>query len=197
MSKSRPARLNLSVEVTPLEQGLRALGVLEHFAAGEVSMMLDRPVLHGAKVRVRFRNAGFLGEVVFCEPKGELYEAHVMIAESDALGMRRTVRFPVDMPAQVLSAKPGESPDARIVDISAEGMGLELLFAPVVGETVAIESESSIAFVIIRHCVQLPNGRFRAGGEMLHVAGKTAGAGNVAKGSGLRGLLRKFSAGEK
>ena len=80
--------LGLEVRVTMSGVDYIFEGVLEHFIAGEASILLDHSFLKETKVRVEFNGFRFDGEVLFCERKGELYDTHIVIPNVDETGVR-------------------------------------------------------------------------------------------------------------
>ena len=164
--------LHLKVRVTMPDADFIFEGVMQHFVAGEASILLDHRFVKGTEVRVEFHGFQFEGEVLFCEPKDDLYDMHVIIPDVDETGMRRDPRYVLNLPAQLYPPR-GEDPvDGTLVDISKNGLGLDSPMNLEVGETVAVESQSNLAFGIVRHCRPLGGGNYRAGLHVYNVIAK-------------------------
>ena len=78
--------------------------VVHDFTPGEVILLMDDQIAGGTHVTIQLNTYSFTGEILFCEPKGSRYEAHVSFEDVDATGLRRTPRFPVSIPARVFSS---------------------------------------------------------------------------------------------
>lgn len=166
LSEVRGMSLGLKVRVTMPDAGFVFEGVMQHFVAGEASILLDHRFVKGTPVRVEFQGFQFEGEILFCEPKDDLYDTHIVIADVDETGVRRDPRYVFNLPARLYPPRGEEPVDAKLVDISRNGLGLESPMNLEVGETVAVESQANLAFGIVRHSRQLGSESYRAG---LHV----------------------------
>lgn len=153
--------LQVNVTMPGFEQVFR--GVMEHFVCGEASILLDHIFAKGTPVQVEFHGFQFDAEVLYCERKGEQFDTHVVIPDLDKLGMRRDPRYVVNLPARVYTSHIAEPFEAKLIDISKNGIGLESESALELDQIVAVESQSNLAFGIVRHCVQLSSGAYRAG----------------------------------
>ena len=109
---------------------------------------------------------------MFCEPAGARWEAHVSFDDVDATGLRRTPRFPVSIPARVFSSAIDAPLDGIIVDISGEGLGMELSAPLPMLSNVAIQSSENTALGVVRHCRELSSGLFRTGIHLHHIVRK-------------------------
>jgi hypothetical protein len=171
-SEVKSVSLGLKVRVTTPDTDFSFEGIMQHFVAGESAILLDHHFIKGTQVRVEFNGFSFQGEIMFCEPKDKLYDTHIIIPDVDENGMRRDPRYVFNLAAR-LYPPGGELPiDATLVDISKEGLGLESPMSLEVGETVAVESQSNLAFGIVRHCRQLASGTYRAGLHVYNVIAK-------------------------
>src|SRR5277367_290354 len=83
------------------EIGLSA--VVHDFTPGEVILLVDDKIAAGSRVTIQLNTCSFTGDILFCEPAGARWEAHVSFDDVDATGLRRTPRFPVKIPARVFS----------------------------------------------------------------------------------------------
>lgn len=110
----------------------------------------------------------FQGETLYCGPRRNGYEAHISISDAGRNGMRRSPRFPVNFPGQLFSAQAHAMP-ITIVDISRDGLGVEVSVPLESGQPIAISTGSVFVFAIVRHCRPGPQGLFRAGVEMHHL----------------------------
>lgn len=165
--------MNLAISLTPFSSSISIAGEIQDFTPGEVSVLLDRFVPVGTLVGVKFKNATFDGEILYCQPKEGQYQANVRFTDSAASGLRSTPRFSVKLPAQVFARNSSDPMAATIIDISGAGLGLELPFPLSVGEPVAVESEVNVAFGVVRHCREHVKNIFRAGVQLHHVIQKT------------------------
>jgi len=77
--------------------------------------------------------------------------------------------------------------EGKIVDISGDGVGLELPVGLPFEATIAIESESNIALGLVRYHREISPERFRVGAQLHHIIGKddlandTTGSGFISK----------------
>lgn len=114
------------------------------------------------------------GEIVSCHSSGSKYEAHISIGNIYKHDLRSADRFPVTQEVQIWTGG-SESPlDADVADLSAHGIGLEVSARIETGESVMVESASSLAFGVVHYCRPLDDGRFRAGVEVFHEMPKEA-----------------------
>jgi len=167
---SRPARgLNLAAHVMAPSWGLGIAGLVADFTPGEATLILEDLVAEGTPVTVQFNAFNFDGEILFCRPRGSRYEVHVSINDVDGMGRRRTPRFPVSIPARVFACGLEAALQTKIVDLSEEGLGLEVPSELAIDEIIAVESETNTAFGVVRHCRETSPGLFRVGIQLHHV----------------------------
>lgn len=174
------------------EIGLSA--VVYDCTPGEVILLLDDEIAAGTRVTVQLNTSSFVGDIVFCKPSGTRYEAHVSFEDLDAIGMRRTPRFPVNIPARIFTSASDGPMDAKIVDVSGEGVGIELPSAIPLQSSIVVQSEENTALGEVRHCRQLSSGRFRAGVQLHHILKKDP---DLAKASGWMDKLGARLGGKK
>jgi hypothetical protein len=161
--------VGLRVWVKSLTWEVGVAAVLQDFTPGEVILLLEDPIEAKTHVTVRVNTCSFHGEILFCKPSGSRWEAHVSFDDVDASGLRRSPRFPVHIPARVfVSGSPGPM-DAMILDISTEGLGVEMGHAVPAQATIAVQSEDAVALGHVRHCREISPGLFRAGIQMQHI----------------------------
>jgi hypothetical protein len=168
----RPRGLNLPASVTNPTWGIGISGVIEDFTPGEAKLALETQISQGTAVTVQIRAFRFDGDILYCEPRGDRYEVHVSINDLDETGLRRTPRFPVNIPGVVFSPCVAVPTKATIVDLSGDGMGIELGIPLLTLSNVAIESESNVAFGIVRFSRELSPGLFRIGVQLHHIVQK-------------------------
>jgi hypothetical protein len=142
--------------------------VLQDFTPGEVILLLEDPIESKTHVVVRVNTCSFYGDVLYCKPSGSRWEAHVSFDDVDASGLRRSPRFPVRIPARLYAS--GSAPiEAMILDISGEGLGVEIGCAVAAQANVAVQSEDAVALGHVRHCREFGPGVFRAGILLQHI----------------------------
>lgn len=181
--KALPLRRNLSASTPPNKEA--------HGPSAD-SMELDLPCqiqfLNSpetiSEVRVRRVNHGFLklfsrkkfpvatrvqivfkgqvrnGEITYCNSERDGYSVGATFGAPGAI--RRELRVPVDLPALLTLPQCSSGTKARIVDMSASGLGLLVPIEIAVGTGVAIDFAHGTAFGEIRHCVP-QKGYYRAG----------------------------------
>lgn len=154
---------SLRVRVEKPGTGFIHEGLIEYVMPGEVSIFLNHRFPRETQLRVNVNGFQFDGTVVFSEPKGHAFETHIVIADTDETGKRKDPRYIVNLPARLHSSLSDEPLEVRLVDVSRDGVGLESPLKLAMGESVAIESQSNLAFGSVRHCRELPSGKFRAG----------------------------------
>jgi PilZ domain len=171
------------------EIGLSA--VVHDFTPGEVILLVDDKIAEGTHVTIQLNTCSFTGVILFCEPVGARWEAHVSFDDVDATGLRRTPRFPVRIPARVFSASIDAPLEGTIVDISGEGLGIELPSALPLLANIAIQSEENTALGVVRHCRELSSGLFRTGVHLHHIVRKDL---DLEKASNESGWMNKLGA---
>jgi hypothetical protein len=167
--RSSPRRpLELEVRVVDFLSNYSVRGILEGFTPGEVTISLSEPIAEQRSVTVHLNSFTFQGQTLYCRPKEEHFELHVSIDDGEINGLRRSPRFPVKLPAELFL--PHAEPVAiTIVDISSDGLGIELPVLLAKSQPIAIASGALFVFAIVRHCRQLSEGIFRGGAEMHHL----------------------------
>lgn len=160
--------LDLEVQVVDFLSNYRVPGVLEGFAPGEVGILLKEPLCEQRAVTVHLQSFVFEGQTLCCRPRQDQYETHISIDDVEQIGLRRAPRFPVKLSAQLFL--PHASPLAiTILDISSDGLGIELPVPVETGQPIAIATGSIFVFAVVRHCRQVSASLFRAGIEMHHL----------------------------
>jgi hypothetical protein len=160
--------LQLHVRVVDVLSNYSIPGLIFGFTPGEVAILVDERLSDDRTVEVRLDSFSFEGQLLYCAPYQDRFEAHISINDTERTGLRRAPRFPVSVPAELML--PECDPVAiTIRDISRDGMGLESPTALRAGQFVAISSAPAFIFAIVRHCEPLSAGRFRAGVEMHHL----------------------------
>jgi len=162
----------LPASITNSSWGVGMAGVLVDFTPGEVKLVLEGLVSMGTLVEVHVGGCLFSGEVLFCERREEGFETHVSINDFDESGLRRTPRFPVSLPATVFASDLDSPAPATIVDISGDGLGIEVPAHLTVNTTIAVESESNVALGIVRYSREISPLRFRIGVQLHHIVNK-------------------------
>jgi hypothetical protein len=160
--------LELAVKVVDFLSSYTVHGVLEDFTPGEATILLNEEVSEQRQVTVEINSFLFEGHTLYCRPRQDQFEAHISIDDVEANGLRRAPRFPVKLPGQLFHSRL-EPVAITIVDISSDGLGIELPLSVETGQPIAVASGSVLAFAIVRHCRQLSEGIFRAGAEMHHL----------------------------
>jgi PilZ domain-containing protein len=169
-ASARGLRLEARITAPTWEIGLSA--VVQDFTPGEVILLLDDQIAAGTRVTVQINNSSFVGDILFCSPSGGGYEAHVSFDDVDATGLRRTPRFPVSIPARIFSSASDAPLEGTIVDVSGEGLGIELTSPLPMQANIAVQSEENTALGVVRHCRELSSGLFRAGVQLHHIIRK-------------------------
>ncbi len=192
---SRPAsglQLPALVTAPTWEVGLSAL--VQDFTPGEVVLQMDDEIQAGTRVTIQLNTTSFSGDILFCAPSGSHYEAHVSFDDVDASGLRRTPRFPVNIPARVFSGASDLPLQGKIVDVSGEGLGIDLATPLPKQSHVAVQSEESTALGVVRHCREISSGLFRAGVLFQHIVKKEPELENASAESG---LINKLGVGRR
>ena len=182
--------LQLEVRVIDLLSDYTVSGELVGFTPGEVAILVDESLSEQREVAVHFAEFSFEGQTLYCRPNGNRYEAHVSIDDIQGIGLRRTPRFPVMIPAKLLL--PDVEPVAiTIRDLSRDGMGI---LSPVLlkaGQPIAIVSGPAFVFAVVRHCQETTGGLFRAGVEMHHLFERPPQSESEQGQAAANGLFRK------
>ena len=183
--------LHLDARVTAptWEVGLSA--VIQDFTPGEVILLMDDPIPAGTTISVQVATCSFDGQILYCTQSGSRWETHVSFDDVDATGLRRTPRFPVRIPARIYVAASEVPLDGMIVDVSGEGLGIELPQALPKQANIAVQSEENTALGVVRHCRELSSNLFRAGVQLHHIIRKDP---DLEKASAEAGWMNKLGA---
>ncbi len=168
LERSRAWSLGLGVQVVDFLSGYTVSGILEGFTPGEVTVSLPEMVSEQRTVEVHWNSFVFDGETLYCQPKQGRYEAHITIDDVEDTGLRRVRCFPVRLAAQMFAAH-AEPVEVTIVEISGEGLGLELPLPVEAGQPIAIVSGSVFVFAVIDGCRKIGEGLFRARAQVQHL----------------------------
>jgi len=169
-AETRAARgLQMEARVTAPTWEIGIPAVVHDFTPGEVILLLDDQITGGTRVTIQLNTYSFTGEILFCAPKGSRYEAHISFEDVDATGLRRTPRFPVSIPAKVFSSASDVPLEGTIVDVSGEGLGIELTDALPLHSNIAVQSVENTALGEVRYCKQVSSGLFRTGIRLHHI----------------------------
>lgn len=180
--------LQLHARVVDVLSNYSIPGLIFGFTPGEVAILVDERMSEGRTVAVRLDpSSSFEGQVLYCAPYQDRYEAHISIDDTERTGLRRAPRFPITVPAELILPQ-GDPVAITIRDISRDGMGLESPLALQPGQLVAISSAPAFIFAVVRHCEQLGEGRFRTGVEMHHLSERPAPLSEPAKPNLFRAL---------
>jgi hypothetical protein len=185
---TREWRFGLQVRVADFLSGFTVAGILEGFTPGEVTVSLPERMSEQREVRVHLNSFVFDGETLYCQLKDGRYEAHITIDDVEETGLRSARRFPVRLPARMFPPH-GSPVDIAIVDISGDGLGIELAVPVEVGQPIAIANGSAFVFAVVAHCRPVAEGVFRAGVEMQHVFERCAEVPVAESRSGLLGRV--------
>ena len=151
----------------------RVAGIIHDIQPHALSILVKQPLAEGS-VSVEFGAVARYAEIVSCRPKAGKYELSVVLANIRKRDLRGTERYPLTQEVQVQAASLDSPLSATVVDLSMQGVGLELIAPLRPGEVITIESDSSVGFGIVRHCTPLVDGRFQVGVEVFHIMPKDA-----------------------
>ena len=168
-AKSDESGVGLEVWVKSPTWEVGVGAVLQDFTPGEVILLLDDPIEEKTQVAVQVNTCSFHGDILFCKPSGRRWEAHVSFDDVDSSGLRRSPRFPVRIPARLFAKGTGGPLEAMILDISGEGLGVEIGRAVPTPANVAVQSLEAVALGHVRHCRESGPGVFRAGIQLQHI----------------------------
>lgn len=175
-SAGEPSRpdwvIGLEVQVVDFLSGYTVAGVLESFTTGEVTVAIGELIPEQRTVMVQFDSFFFEGETLFCRPKGSGYEAHITIDDVETNGRRREPRFPIKLAGRMIVPCSDPVP-LTVVDMSREGLGIELPISLEAGQPVAMSAGPVFVFAIVRHC-RSAGQLYRAGLEIQHVIERPA-----------------------
>jgi PilZ domain len=186
--------LQLEARVTAPTWEIGMAAVVQDFTPGEVILLLDDQIPAGTRVTIQLNTSSFVGDILYCSPSGSRFEAHVSFDDVDATGLRRTPRFPVSLPARIFSSVIDVPLEGRIIDISGEGLGIELPAALPKEANIAVQSEENTALGVVRHCRELRSGLFRAGVQLHHIIRKDP---DLVKAAAESGWMSKLGLGRK
>ena len=167
--------LNLLTSVKNETLGLEEHGLLKDFTPSQAIIVLDSHISPGTPVHVVIKTFAFDGEVLSCERMDNQFEAHVYVNESIEPSSRKTQRFPVRISASVFASGIAEPIPATIVDISGDGVGIDLPVHFPEESIIVLESEAALAFGIVRYARQLPQSCFRIGLKVYRIIPKSSG----------------------
>lgn len=187
----KDSAINMKVSVVDVLSNYSVPGMLVGFTPGEIAICVSERLEEHRMVAVHLTSFSFEGQVLYCQNRDAEFEAHISIDDVNGQGLRRTPRFPVTVPAELL---PPDGPAVAIMirDISRDGLGIESPCALQTGRTIAIVSGTVFVFAIVRHCQPIADGLFRAGVEMHHLFSRSGEDVMPERRSGfVRGLLRK------
>ncbi len=180
--------LNLGAKLKALTWGLAVPGIIEDFVPGEVTILTDDAIAEGTSLNVEIIAFAFDGEVLSSRPRGSRHELHVAIKDAGPQGLRKTPRFPVDIPARIFSSCLEGPQKATITDISGDGLGLVTNMKLANDATLAIESQSNIALGLVKYSHPLSPAMYRSGVVLHHIIPRPAGSG-----PGSRSILGRAS----
>jgi len=186
---SRP--LHIPASVVDVLSNYAVPGLLVGFTPGEVAILVDEQMPEQRAVDVQLSSFSFTGQTLYCRPSEGQYEAHISIDDVDRTGLRRAPRFPVTIPAELMTPH-GEPIAGTIRDISRDGMGLESPLALEAGQPIGIVSGPAFVFAVVRHCNPIQGGRFRVGVEMHHLFERPEPQVNSVHPASLRDLWGKW-----
>lgn len=175
--ENRDAHSSLSCGISVLIRTATAslVGVIENIGHHSVSVLLKHALPGGSAVSVEFGEAIMEGEIAFCSPQGNEFEACIIFPASRTCDLRAADRFPVTQPVQICASSFDYQPqDGFITDLSAHGIGVEMSLPLGTGESITLQNATDIAFGVVRYCRPLPQGRFHAGVEVFHLMPKDA-----------------------
>jgi len=167
--------LGFGIPVVMKSSSLNLVGIIEEIRPHAVSILVREAVAEGTAVSIEFGAVSLESTIITCQPCGSKYLACAVMLDSGECDRRSAERFPVTLEIRIWRAISDSPLDAAVVDVSAQGLGLELSTSLDNGETVMIESASNTAFGVARHCTPLCDGRFHAGVEVFHVMPKEGG----------------------
>jgi hypothetical protein len=147
-------------------------GFIEEISLGAASLVSEGPIDQETVIRITRNDATLDGEVIWCRPDTACYRMNVLVYDGDESGKRRAPRFPVELKAHVHVKGTNETIKGQIVDVSSDGLGLEVPISLRIDETTAIETESCITFGLVRYCRRTKADVYRIGIAMQNVMPK-------------------------
>jgi hypothetical protein len=170
--ESTPPSLACHIGVLIKTAQFNLVGVIQDIRTNALSIAIKQPLMEGTPVSIEFGAECRDGEIVSCLRKGSAYDACVVIPNTNESDRRAAQRFPVTQEVRISVDSSQSLVEAVVVDLSTHGMGLETSAPLQIKEIVTVESDSSEAFGIVRHCRALPQGRYHAGVEIFHIMPK-------------------------
>lgn len=144
----------LSSPETVLEVRIRRVnnGFIKLFSANRIAI--------DARVEILFNGQSITAQVAYCTAKGEGYCVGISFGESGFV--RRELRLPVDLPAQLTLPECSSPVPIRVLDMSPSGLGLAVPTQIAQGTGVAVDLGYGTVFGEIRYCLE-NTGYYRAG----------------------------------
>ena len=170
-----PSPFGRGIGVLIKTSNLKLVGIIQEIKTQALSIAVKQPLKVGSSVSVEFGSECRNGGIISCRQTGSTYETCVVMENRKAADRRVDERFPVTQEVRILADSLGSQTNALVVDLSRQGMGLEIPTPLKLKETVAIETASNEAFGIVRHCKELPGGNYHAGVEIFNVMPKEPG----------------------
>ena len=147
-------------------------GIVEKVGAQTLTVRVKRSLPEHVAVSIEFGAETRKGQIVRCQPADDWYEVSVSIADRNECDLRSAERFPLTRDVRIQASGRNEAASGIVVDVSIGGMGLEVRAPLKRGEILSVESDSDIAFGVIRYCRRLRDDLYRAGFEVFHVMPK-------------------------
>ncbi len=151
----------------------RVAGIIHDIQPRGLSILVRQPLAKGS-ISVEFGAVARYAEIVSCQPKTGKYELFVVLANINKRDLRGTERYPLTQEVQIQRASRDTPLAATVVDLSMQGVGLEMTAPLEPDEIITVENDSSVGFGIVRHCTPLVDGRFQVGVEIFHIMPKDA-----------------------
>ena len=167
-----PASLGCHIGVLIKTAHLDLAGVIQEIRTHALSIAVRQFLPEGSSVSIEFGAERRDGEIVSCRGSGDRYEVCVVVPNRNESDRRVAERFPVSQEVSVSADSLTSQAEAVVVDLSTRGMGVKISAPLTTKEIVTIDSASSEAFGIVRHCSPLPDGNYHAGVEIFHVMPK-------------------------
>ncbi len=153
---------------TPL---FKVAGIVQDIQPHGLSILVKQPLAEG-RAAIEFGAMSVYGEIVSCRPMAGKYEVSVVTREGHEPDLRSADRYPLSQEVWIHADSLPEPLAATVVNVSMYGVGLETSAPLRRGEIVTLETGSSVAFGIVRHCEPLTDGHFQAGLEVFHTMPK-------------------------
>lgn len=146
-------------------------GIVQDIQPHALSVLVKQPLPEGS-ASIEFGAISRYAEIVSCQRKAGKYEIRVVTPTSDTSDQRSAERYPLTQDVRIHAASLPLALVATVVDVSMHGVRLEMLEPLARGEIITVESDSSVAFGIVRHCGSIADGRCQAGVEIFHIMPK-------------------------